>query len=148
MKNTPSLLVFMSVVSLSTPAISAAHRSPIRSTAYASVDAVIDRHMKQFAAHDWQNILKDYADDAVIMGKDGPIEGKGDITGFFHALDAQLPSSTFTTKLIETHGDVAIEDWTMTSKEVGTIKGRDIFIIRNGKIRFQFTINLVMPSSK
>ena len=92
--------------------------------------------------------MKDYADDAVIMGKDGPIEGKAAIRAFFLSLDEHMPSATFTTKVVETHGDVAIEDWVMNAGSPNGLKGRDVFIIRKGKICFQFTVRVepVLPA--
>jgi len=105
-------------------------------------DAVVDRHIATFLARNWDQALLDYADDAVFMLPNGPLEGKKAIKGFFLSLDAQKPAPRFTASKASVSGDVAMEDWVMNAGQPGALKGRDVFIIREGKIRFQTTIGL------
>lgn len=105
-------------------------------------DAVIDRHIQTFLGHHWDQALLDYADDAVLMLPNGPIEGKPAIKAFFLSLDAQHPAPRFTASKASVSGDIALEDWVMNPGQPGALKGRDVFIIRDGKIRFQTTIGL------
>lgn len=102
------------------------------------IDAIVERHMTAFLHHDWDQAILDYADDAVFVLPTGPIEGKPAILAFFHAMDAQRP--VFTVSRVPSVGDVGLEDWVMNAGQPGAVKGRDVFVIRNGKISVQSTI--------
>jgi hypothetical protein len=105
-----------------------------------SVDAVLDRHMAAFLQHDWDKVIQDYSDDAVFILPDGPIEGKPAILAFFHSLDVPKPAPVFKVSRVKSAGHVGLEDWVMNPGQPGSVKGRDVFVIRNGKITAQTTI--------
>jgi hypothetical protein len=107
-----------------------------------SVDAVLERHMAAFVHHDWDKAIKDYADDAVFVLPSGPIEGKPAILAFFHSLDAQKPTPVFTVAKVPGTPHAGLTDWVMNPGQPGSLKGRDVFVIRDGKISVQSTIGL------
>ncbi len=98
--------------------------------------------MEAFLSRDWDKAMVDYADDAVFVLPSGPIEGKAAILAFFHSLDAQKPAQIFTATKVPGTEDVGLEDWVMNPGRPGSLKGRDVFVIRNGKISVQTTIGL------
>jgi ketosteroid isomerase-like protein len=102
------------------------------------VDAVVARHVAAFLRHDWDAAILDYADDAVFVLPTGPIEGKPAIMAFFHAMDAQRPVLAATKA--STVGDVGLVDWTIDAGRPGALAGRDVLVIRGGKISVQTTI--------
>lgn len=105
-------------------------------------EEVVARHIVMFTDHDWDAVLEDYADDAVFIGPNAPIEGKKDLREFFKSLDRQNPPLTFKETPVKTAGDIAAIDWVMNSGTPGALRGRDIFVIRAGKIVFQGTIGV------
>ena len=102
------------------------------------VDAIMERHQAAFLRHDWDRVLLDYADDAVFVLPTGPVEGKPAILAFLRTMDAQRP--VFIASRVASVGDVGLEDWVMNPGQPGAVKGRDVFVIRNGKISVQSTI--------
>ena len=106
----------------------------------AGVDAVVQRHLDAFVRHDWDSAILDYADDAVFVLPSGPIQGKAAILAFFHSLDAQKPRPIFTASKVPGVGRTGMEDWVMNPGQPGAVKGRDVFVISNGKISVQCTI--------
>ena len=107
-----------------------------------SATALVDRHIEAFLRRDWNRMMLDYAADAVFVLPNGPIEGKVAILDFFHSLDAQTPAPTFTASNATGTGDVGLEDWVMNAGRPGSMKGRDVFVIRDGKISVQTTIGV------
>jgi len=107
-------------------------------TANRSVDAVVERHVAAFLRHDWATAILDYADDAVFVLPTGPIEGKPAIMAFFQAMDARRPILTATKSA--SVGDAGLVDWTIDAGRSGGLKGRDVLVIRGGKISVQTTI--------
>jgi ketosteroid isomerase-like protein len=105
-------------------------------------EEVVARHIVMFTGHNWDAVLEDYADDAVFIGPNVPIEGKKDLREFFKSLDRQSPPLTFKETPVKTRGDIAAIDWIMNSGTSGALRGRDIFVIRAGKIVFQSTIGV------
>ncbi|MEQ1754482.1 MAG: nuclear transport factor 2 family protein [Micropepsaceae bacterium] len=136
-------LSFAGVVSLIASAqVAQANPSNAARSASAGVDAVVERHMEAFLRRDWDKVILDYADDAVFVLPSGPIEGKPAILAFFHSLDAQKPLPDFKATLVPGVGNVGLEDWVMNPGKPGSLKGRDVFVIRDGKISVQTTIGL------
>ena len=125
-----------------TPALAAHHVASPRHAASQSVDAVIERHMAGFVRHDWDKVIEDYADDAVFILPSGPIEGKPAILAFFRSLDAQKPVPVFTVAKVPGTAHAGMTDWVMNPGKPGSLKGRDVFVIRGGKISVQTTIGL------
>lgn len=116
--------------------------------AVATSDQIVARHIGQFLAHDWNGVMRDVAPGAIfILGQDTILQGKPAIRAFFLKLDAQKTMPTFEAKLVPAIGDIGQEDWVMNPGQPGSMKGRDLFIIRGGKIVFQTTTN-VRPANQ
>lgn len=70
--------------------------APVSGGAHASddpvspADAVLDRHLAAFAAHDVDAVLADYHDDAVFITPQGVLTGKAQIRQLFETLIAEF----------------------------------------------------------
>jgi hypothetical protein len=116
--------------------------------AVATPDQIVTRHIGQFLAHDWNGVMRDVAPNAIfILDQNTILQGKPAIRAFFLKLDTQKPVATFEAKLVPAIGDIGQEDWVMNPGQPGSMKGRDLFIIRGGKIVFQTTTN-VRPANQ
>ena len=78
----------------------------------------------------------------VFILPSGPIEGKPAILAFFRSLDAQKPVPVFTVAKVPGTAHAGMTDWVMNPGKPGSLKGRDVFVIRGGKISVQTTIGL------
>ena len=112
----------------------------------ATPDQVVAHHLKAFQHDDWNDLIRDYAPDAVVETPDGPIEGTPAIYKFYQSINDTTPPPQFQTTQVPAVGDAGQADWVMNPRKPGSLKGRDVFIVRNGKIEFQTTVN-VRPAS-
>jgi ketosteroid isomerase-like protein len=79
-----------------------------------STSDVLDRHLKSLAEYDVDNVLPDYAPDALLFTPKGPLTGPDAIKPLFEALISELakPGSSFTMQLRCIEGDHAYILWT------------------------------------
>jgi len=103
-------------------------------------EQILAHHVATFTHRNWNGVLADYAEDAVFLGPDAPIEGKRKLLGFFHSLDNHVPPLRFEERLLAVQGDVGQIEWVMNRGQPGAMAGRDVFIIRHGEIVFQGTV--------
>ena len=89
---------------------------------------VLERHLKALAAGDVEALIRDYAEDAVMISGPKPLRGRGAIEKMFTAIAANPPQIIEDVRVVE--GDVAYITWHNDRVAFGT----DTFVIRNGKI--------------
>ncbi len=106
--------------------------------------AVLTHHLESVVAGDLDEIMSDYAADAVLYTPNGALRGHGQIRPFFAGLPEILPADfweKFEMILEQSDGEIAYIVWSAgTAAPLGT----DTFIIRNGVIVVQ-TFAAYMP---
>jgi len=107
-----------------------------------SPDQVVARHIAAFDKHDWTAIMLDYADDVVALLPDRPVVGKPALLAFFQSIDKRPSAVVFQVKQLKAEGDVGSTEWIANPGAPGAVKGRDVFIVRNGKIVFQGSVGV------
>lgn len=93
--------------------------------------AVLQHHAAALAAGDLDEIMVDYADDAVFISDDsGILAGAAAIREHF-----STPSglADITPTVLHVHGDYLYVCWTADGVRLGT----DTFVVRDGRIVFQ-----------
>ena len=102
-----------------------------------SSKAVLEHHLQSVGAGNLDEIMADYAADAVLYTPTGPLRGTAEIRGFFTALPDILPPGFWENfKMVrqDVEGEVAYMVW---ASEPGYPLGTDTFIIRDGRIVIQ-----------
>lgn len=101
---------------------------------------VLDHQFEGFSAGSADEIIKDFADDAVMLGPDGVFMGRDAI----HAVYRDMFSDFFKPGAYELFvdaenvvGEIAYIAWRATSAKADIVLGTDTFIFRNGKIVVQ-----------
>ena len=99
-------------------------------------EEVLQHHAQALGAEDLDEIVADYADDAVLITPAGVRRGKDGIRAAFTQMLANVPHASRDLKTQIYEGDVLFLEWTHTA---GTLveDGIDTFIFRDGLIRVQ-----------
>jgi len=115
-------------------------------TAVSPVEQIVEHHMAAGNSRNLDEIMRDYADDAILIAPDGVNKGKQAILAAFQQLMTQEPASVIipTRKVFE--GNVGYIVWTMNAGQPNVVHGSDTFIIRDGKIAVQTVVILPPPS--
>ena len=113
----------------------------------ASTKDVLDHHLKAFDQGDLNDVLSDYAPDAVFFTKNGALKGVDKIRPLFEALIAEFgkPGATFNMKQQLVEGDYAYILWTAETADNVYEVATDTFVIRQGKIVAQSFNAKIMP---
>jgi ketosteroid isomerase-like protein len=109
-----------------------------------STEAVLERHLKMLLQGDVDNMIKDYANDAVLFVPNGPLKGYKAIRTFFEAmLKSMPPEAVKNFKLLrqDVDGEYA---YILYSALPMISFGGDMFHVHDGKIVAQCG---VMPPS-
>ena len=108
---------------------------------------VLDHHLKAFDQGDLNEILSDYAPDAVLFTKDGAFKGFEAIRPLFEALIAEFgkPGATFHMKQQLVEGDFAYIFWTAETADNVYELATDTFVVREGKIVAQSFTAKITP---
>lgn len=103
-----------------------------------SAKAIVERHTRDYVNGDRQALLDGYADDIVMIRHGAVVKGKADLAAIIARIDfaGQEPLRI---DRITVDGDVAIENWTRNAGKPNATRGRDVFILRGGKIVVQIT---------
>ncbi len=102
-----------------------------------ATQAVLDRHLKAFADRDVDAIMKNYAEDAVILSARGAVRGHESIVKFFAGFIKHTPpevQATFDLTHQECEQDIAYIVWSMGDN---VPLGTDTYKIRDDKITLQ-----------
>ena len=92
-------------------------------------------HFAAVAAGDMNGLLDGYAEDAVVLTSQGPLEGRGGVQTFFTNALAALPGAQFSLKNGAYSADAALVHWSADSPAGRIEDGVDTFVFRDGKIR-------------
>lgn len=100
-------------------------------------EEVFEHHVGALGAGDLDEIVADYAEDAVFITPAGTLRGKDGIRAAFTRLLADVPNAAWTLKTQIYDGDVLFLEWSADAGATYTEDGIDTFIFRDGLIRLQ-----------
>lgn len=96
---------------------------------------VLAHHGPALAAADLDEIVADYADDAVMIGPAGVVHGKEGVREAFRQLLADLPDAAWDVKKQTYAGDVLLLEWAADAAESRADDGVDTIFFRDGMIQ-------------
>ena len=117
-----------------------------------SPQAVVEQHVQAMKTGDIAIIMRDYADDAVVITPQGLVSDQTPKTGpgvFSGVDDAQRVFATITqpanmdavkgmeTRIEPKGEDIAFLHWTMSKGTPDELSGVDVFVVRDSKIEYQ-----------
>lgn len=105
----------------------------------AEITKVLEHHMAAFDARDADELMKDYADDVVLVFFGQIVQGKEAMQQTFQSFFDTPNENTFEVEISTVEGDVGVLHWVQNRGKPDAMQGDDVFIIRDGKIRFQTT---------
>ncbi len=100
-------------------------------------EEVFAHHAQALGAGDLDEIVADYADDAVFITPAGVQRGKDGIRSAFTQLLADVPDAAWSLKTQIYEGDVLFLEWAADAGSTLVEDGIDTFIFRDGLIRLQ-----------
>lgn len=110
-------------------------------------EEVFDHHIKALVARDLDELVADYADDAVLITAAGVARGKDGIRAAFAKLSDALSDAVFDVKTRIFDGDVLLLEWVLDSPGAH-VDGCDTFLFGDGKIRAQTVSQVYQPKPK
>ncbi len=102
-----------------------------------SPQEVFAHHGKALAAADLDEIVVDYAEDAVLITPAGAARGRDGVRGVFAKLLDDLPDAQWNLKNQIFNGDLLFLEWTADSARNRVDDGVDTFVFADGMIRAQ-----------
>jgi len=106
---------------------------------------VFQHHAGALGAGDLDEIVADYADEAVFITPAGVKRGKDGIREAFTQLLADVPEAAWELKTLIYEDDVLFLEWAATSTATKVEDGIDTFVFRDGLIRLQTVRYTVLP---
>ncbi len=105
----------------------------------AEANAVLDRHLRAFATHDIEALMKDYSENAVFVTPSGVLEGKPAIRALFEALvhEFEAPGARLTLERRLAQGPLAYTLWSAETPEHSYEFATDTLYVEDGLIRYQ-----------
>jgi uncharacterized protein (TIGR02246 family) len=100
-------------------------------------EEVFAHHAEALGAGDLDEIVADYADDAVFITPGGVQRGKDGIRAAFTQLLADVPNAAWQVPTQIYEGDVLFIEWVADAAKTRVEDGIDTFIFRDGLIRLQ-----------
>jgi ketosteroid isomerase-like protein len=100
-------------------------------------EEVFQHHAESLGAGDLDEIVADYADDAVFITPAGIRRGKDGIREAFTQLLADVPNAAWELKTEIYVADVLFLEWAATAAATKVEDGIDTFIFADGLIRLQ-----------
>jgi uncharacterized protein (TIGR02246 family) len=98
---------------------------------------VFQHHAQALGAGDLDEIVADYADDAVFITPAGTKHGKDGIREAFTALLADVPNAAWKLPTQIYEDDLLFLEWTADAAQTRVDDGIDTFVFRDGLIRAQ-----------
>jgi len=114
-------------------------------TAIRTSQEVFQHHAQVLGAEDLEQIVADYAHDAVFITPTGVRHGKEGVREAFARLLRELPNASWTIKTTIYEGDVLLLEWAAESKARRVEDGIDTFVFRDGLIRVQTVRYTLLP---
>ena len=114
-----------------------------------STREVLEHHQKALKQGDVNEVMSDYAPDAVLFTKDGTLNETEAISHFFETFIVEFgkPGTTLNRKQQLVDGDYAYVVWTAETTDNVYEMGTDTFVIREGKIVAQSFTAKVAPKT-
>jgi uncharacterized protein (TIGR02246 family) len=100
-------------------------------------EEIFQHHAEALGAGDLDQIVADYADDAVFITPGGVRQGQDGVREAFTQLLADVPHADWELKTQIYVDDVLFLEWAATSAATKVEDGIDTFIFRDGLIRLQ-----------
>ena len=100
-------------------------------------EEVFAHHAQSLGAGDLEEIVADYADDAIFITPAGTRRGKDGIRAGFTQLLADVPDAAWNLKTQIYEDDVLFLEWAADAAATRVEDGLDTFIFRDGLIRVQ-----------
>ena len=100
-------------------------------------EEVFQHHVKALGAGDLDQIVTDYADDAVFITPAGVQRGKDGVRAAFNQLLADVPNAAWNLKTETYEGDVLFLEWAADAAQTRVEDGIDTFVFSDGLIRVQ-----------
>jgi ketosteroid isomerase-like protein len=100
-------------------------------------EEVFAHHATALGAGDLDELVADYAEDAVLITAKGALRGKDGARALFTALFSDLPEASLAVKTQIFEGDVLFLEWSADSAPSRIDDGVDTFVFRDGLIRVQ-----------
>jgi ketosteroid isomerase-like protein len=102
-----------------------------------STRAILDHQMEAFGAGSADEIIKDFADDAVLIRPEAVFKGRTAIHGVYSEMFAGLfKPDTYEFEMVAEHveGEYAYIAWRASNASSIVVMGTDTFVVRDGKI--------------
>ena len=100
-------------------------------------EEVFQHHAQSLGAGDLDEIVADYAEDAVFITPAGIQRGKDGIRAAFTQLLADVPNAAWDLKTQIYEGDILFLEWAADAAATFVEDGIDTFVFRDGLIRVQ-----------
>jgi ketosteroid isomerase-like protein len=100
-------------------------------------EEIFAHHGQALGAGDLDEIVADYADDAVFISPAGVQRGQDGVRLAFTQLLADVPNAAWDLKTLIYEGDVLFLEWAATAAATRVEDGLDTFVFRDGLIRVQ-----------
>jgi ketosteroid isomerase-like protein len=100
-------------------------------------EEIFSHHAQALGAGDLDEIVADYADDAVFITPAGVKRGKAGVREAFTQLLADVPNAKWELPTTIYEGDVMFLEWTAEAAQTRVDDGIDTFVFRDGLIRVQ-----------
>ena len=100
-------------------------------------EEVFAHHAQSLGAGDLDEIVADYADDAIFITPAGTRRGKDGVRGGFTQLLADVPDAAWNLKTQIYEDDVLFLEWAADAAATRVEDGLDTFVFRDGLIRVQ-----------
>jgi len=100
-------------------------------------EEIFSHHVQALGAGDLDEIVADYADDAVFITPAGVKRGKAGVREAFTQLLADVPNAKWELPTTIYEGDVMFLEWTADAARTRVEDGIDTFVFRDGLIRVQ-----------
>jgi len=100
-------------------------------------EEVFSHHAQALGAGDLDEIVTDYADDAVFITPAGVKRGKDGVRAGFTELLADVPNAKWELPTQIYEGDILFLEWTADAARTRVEDGIDTFVFRDGLIRVQ-----------
>ena len=100
-------------------------------------EEVFAHHAQSLGAGDLDEIVADYADDAIFITPAGTRRGKDGVRGGFTQLLADVPDAVWNLKTQIYEDDVLFLEWAADAAATRVEDGLDTFVFRDGLIRVQ-----------
>ena len=98
---------------------------------------IFDHHATALLAGDIDDVVADYADDALFITSGGVLRGKDGVREAFTTLLGELPDAAWEVPTQIFEDDVLFIEWSAAAEKARVRDGVDTFVFHDGLIRVQ-----------